>query len=519
MSEAASERVATADANPRPAPVTHEASPARAQPSKRLRTGTRERQHPELYPQKIAVLLIDVVSFLGAFVLAMHLRFGAHLNLFTHGEAPWEPMLIALPVIFGAWLFVLHANGLYRLETLRVFEEVARIFRSLLVSVGLLLTIAFFFRGFSFSRGFAVLFISLLLAMTASGRLAFRLLRRKALGLDGVRERLLLVGDSAVARAMIAASREPESSAMIVGALDDGGAKSIDGVPVLGGNDRLVEVARSSGAHRVVITGSKLDEAAQLALLDSCLDAGIEWSVVPRAYELMLDRVELDVVAGVPVLGLRRANMRGLNRVKKRAFDVVASAVLILLSSPLMLIVSLLIKLSSRGPVLFKQDRVGEGGRHFKFLKFRTMHVNNDDSIHREYAKQWIQEGKAHTEKDGERIFKIEKDPRIFAIGHLLRRYSIDELPQLFNVLRGDMSLIGPRPSIPYEVEAYRPWHRRRFEGPQGITGLWQVSGRNRLSFDEMVKLDIEYIENWSIGLDLKILLRTIGVVLFDRAY
>lgn len=464
------------------------------------------------------MLLLDVVAFLAAFVLAMHLRFQAQLSVFSRGDAPWEPMLFALPVMLGAWLSFLHGHGLYRLESLRIFEEIARLVRALLLSVGLLLTLAFFFRGFSFSRGFAVLFIPLLLGITLSGRFAFRLVRRQILGLDGVRERILLVGDSPVARAMILAAREPESRASIVGVIDDGSGLEISGVPVVGKLESLVEAARAKGAHRVVITG-KFDEAGQLALLDACLSAGLEWSVVPRAYELMLDRVELDVVAGVPVLGLRRGNIRGLNRVKKRAFDVIASAALIVLASPLMLLVAILIKLSSRGPVLFTQNRVGQGGRHFEFLKFRTMHVNNDDSIHREYAKRWIEKGEAHTEKAGERIFKIEKDPRIFRVGHFLRRYSIDELPQLFNVLRGDMSLIGPRPSIPYEVEAYREWHRRRFEGPQGITGLWQVSGRNRLSFDEMVELDIEYIENWSFGLDLKILLRTIGVVLFDRAY
>jgi lipopolysaccharide/colanic/teichoic acid biosynthesis glycosyltransferase len=147
------------------------------------------------------------------------------------------------------------------------------------------------------------------------------------------------------------------------------------------------------------------------------------------------------------------------------------------------------------------------------------MHVNNDDKIHREYAKQWIANGTAHQEDDKGKLFKIKNDPRLIPCGKLLRKYSIDELPQLLNVLRGEMSLIGPRPPIPYEVEVYREWHRRRFEGPPGITGLWQVSGRNRLSFDEMVKLDIQYLENWSVWQDLKILWRTMGVVLFDRAY
>ena len=146
------------------------------------------------------------------------------------------------------------------------------------------------------------------------------------------------------------------------------------------------------------------------------------------------------------------------------------------------------------------------------------MHVNNDDSIHREYARQWIEQGEAAHDDDGDKVYKIKKDPRLIPIGGFIRKYSVDELPQLLNVLRGDMSLIGPRPPIPYEVEVYREWHRRRLDGPQGITGLWQVSGRNRLSFDEMVKLDIEYIENWSFALDLKILWRTVGAVLWQHS-
>jgi lipopolysaccharide/colanic/teichoic acid biosynthesis glycosyltransferase len=148
------------------------------------------------------------------------------------------------------------------------------------------------------------------------------------------------------------------------------------------------------------------------------------------------------------------------------------------------------------------------------------MHVGNDDAIHREYTKQWITENRAHTEAgDGNDVHKIVHDPRVFPFGRFIRRYSIDELPQLLNVLRGEMSLIGPRPAIPYEVDVYREWHRRRFEAPPGITGLWQVSGRNQLSFEEMIKLDIDYIENWSLLLDLRILIRTVRVVLFEHAY
>jgi exopolysaccharide biosynthesis polyprenyl glycosylphosphotransferase len=211
--------------------------------------------------------------------------------------------------------------------------------------------------------------------------------------------------------------------------------------------------------------------------------------------------------------------LRGLSRVLKRGFDVVGASLLLLLLSPLMLLIAVLVKASSRGPVFYTQKRVGEGGTEFDFIKFRSMRTDADDGSHKAYALEWIRENKAAAEDGGEKLYKIKDDPRITPIGRFIRRFSIDELPQLVNVLRGDMSLVGPRPPIPYEVEAYRDWHRRRLDGPQGITGLWQVSGRNRLSFDEMVRLDIEYLERWSLALDLKILLRTVGVVLFDRAH
>lgn len=203
----------------------------------------------------------------------------------------------------------------------------------------------------------------------------------------------------------------------------------------------------------------------------------------------------------------------------KRALDVVGSLGLLSLASPVMLGVAIAIKRSSPGPVFHVHDRVGLHGNHFAFIKFRSMHVDCDDQVHRDYVKRWIKEGQeSANDVNGKKRHKLLDDPRVFAFGRFIRKYSIDELPQLLNVLRGEMSLVGPRPALPYEVESYSAHHRRRFEGLPGITGLWQVSGRNRLSFEEMVELDIQYLETWSVLADLRILARTIGVVLFDPA-
>ena len=206
----------------------------------------------------------------------------------------------------------------------------------------------------------------------------------------------------------------------------------------------------------------------------------------------------------------------------KRVMDIGGSLLLLAILSPVLLVVAVAVKASSKGPILYRQHRVGRFGKPFTFLKFRSMYVNNDAAVHREYVTQLI-EGRAerHPENgngNGAGLYKLTNDKRITRVGSFLRRTSLDELPQLFNVLRGDMSLVGPRPAIPYEVAAYQIWHRRRvLEVKPGITGLWQVNGRGRVKFDEMVRLDLRYARDWSPWLDLKILFRTPRAVIIGE--
>ena len=200
----------------------------------------------------------------------------------------------------------------------------------------------------------------------------------------------------------------------------------------------------------------------------------------------------------------------------KRLIDVIGSIFLIVLFSPLMLIISILVKITSKGPVLYSQKRIGYLGREFSFLKFRSMVVNNDNQIHKEYVKKLIKGENREINQGDEKnpVFKLKDDPRITPVGRFIRAFSLDEFPQFFNVFRGDMSLVGPRPPLPYEVTEYNRWHYRRiFDVKPGITGLWQVSDRSRMTFDEMVRLDIYYSQNWSFLLDLKILLNTFKAV------
>ena len=220
---------------------------------------------------------------------------------------------------------------------------------------------------------------------------------------------------------------------------------------------------------------------------------------------------------------LKRESARKGLLLLKRFMDVLGAMTALILTAPIFIIVASCIKLTSSGPIFFRQTRIGQYGVPFTFLKFRSMYVNNDASVHREYVRNLIAgkvDGKP-SNGNGTEVYKITGDARVTAVGRLLRRTSLDELPQLLNVMRGEMSLVGPRPAIPYEVEAYEAWHRSRLlEAKPGITGLWQVNGRSRVKFDDMVRLDIRYARTWSLWLDIKILARTpFAVLIGEGAY
>jgi exopolysaccharide biosynthesis polyprenyl glycosylphosphotransferase len=217
---------------------------------------------------------------------------------------------------------------------------------------------------------------------------------------------------------------------------------------------------------------------------------------------------------------LKQDDGKKISRLLKRAIDIIGSVLALLLFSPALLIIAVAVKLTSKGPVLFRQQRMGQYGRRFTFLKFRSMKCVNDPSAHQDYVKRFIagEIGSGTAGPEEKAIFKITDDPRVTRLGRFLRKSSLDELPQFINVLRGEMSLVGPRPSIPYELQWYKPWHRRRvLDAKPGITGLWQVHGRSKTTFDEMVRLDLRYAGTWSPWLDIKILLQTPRAVLFSE--
>jgi exopolysaccharide biosynthesis polyprenyl glycosylphosphotransferase len=287
------------------------------------------------------------------------------------------------------------------------------------------------------------------------------------------------------------------------------------GCAVLGGIDVLQELApRYHGLEVAIVDPDASSEEIDKAVR-ACEHLHVRWKVMPPLFRSLSVGLTVDMAGVVPLIGPRSSNIEGLNFALKRLFDISTASILIIATAPIMGIAALMTLVLDGRPLLFRQTRIGIHGRRFELLKFRTMRTSNSDAIHRSYVRDWIRSNRPANGNGGaDGVYKLTADPRITPVGRWLRRFSIDELPQLINVLRGEMSLIGPRPALPYEVECYEDWHRRRLEAPPGITGLWQVSGRNQLSFDQMVRLDIQYIEDWSLGQDLAILFRTVPAMI-----
>jgi exopolysaccharide biosynthesis polyprenyl glycosylphosphotransferase len=296
----------------------------------------------------------------------------------------------------------------------------------------------------------------------------------------------------------------------IVGYIDDDPAKKgqvYEDVGVLGAFEKLPEIIVSHDVDEVLVAIPSAAHRHLLHVVFELRERRIPFMVIADLFELVTRRVSIMQIGSIPLLRLWRSPLEGWQGYIKRAIDIAGALAGIIIFSPFWLLIIILIKLDSRGPMFYRQERLGKGGRPFEIFKFRSMVVGADEMLP-ELAE--------FNEMDGP-IFKIKKDPRITHVGRLLRKFSIDEFPQLINVLKGDMSLVGPRPPIPEEVEEYERWQMKRLTVPQGVTGLWQVSGRNLLTFEEMVRLDIYYIENWSLWLDLKLLLKTIPVVVLMR--
>jgi exopolysaccharide biosynthesis polyprenyl glycosylphosphotransferase len=489
---------------------------------------------------KAALVLMDASVAVASFVAAYEMREGGGLLVrFGLGEGfVWQPRFEPYAALL--WFVVvvrLVSSAYYDLYRLRgefsYLDECVRVFRATAVGSLLIVAWAFLYRGgfefrsFSYARGVFVLDFFLALGAYTVLRLAARgvqsAVRRREINLIPT----LVVGRGVEASMCVREMRaRRELGYRVIGVVDTGShgddaPDEFEGVPVVASLANLPEAIRATGANEVIITDPTISgDLLFEVMMRVGRRRGVEFRIAPSLFNCLPRKTEVDQIGVLPVITLFREPLGQGARVLKRAFDLSVASLALVLLAPLWIVVALLIKLDSKGPVLYRQERVGMDGRIFLFLKFRTMRTGADDSEHREYQRRYI-EGQPDTNLGDSRrpVYKLHDDPRVTRTGRWLRRMSLDELPQLLNVLRGDMSVVGPRPPIPYEVEAYALWHRKRLDMKPGMTGLWQVSGRNRLSFDEMVKLDLFYIENWSLWLDLKIMLRTLPVLLRGDAY
>jgi undecaprenyl-phosphate galactose phosphotransferase len=281
----------------------------------------------------------------------------------------------------------------------------------------------------------------------------------------------------------------------------------------LGGLLSLPDIVREHNIDELIVTDNKLDKKTLIALLDYCTSYGISVWFPPKLMPIIDIKLYIDNFCGLPMIRLGVQKNSWVFNKLKHGFDALVSIPLLLTLSPIFFLISLAIKIDSRGPIFYLADAIGRNARNFKLYKFRSMQINQDNGIHKKFVTQLI-EGKIDKKDDQGQPLKITDDPRITRVGKVIRKFSLDELPQLINVLKGEMSLVGPRPCLPYEFEIYPDWYKKRVHVRPGITGLWQVTGRSEVAFEDMILLDLYYLYNRTFLLDLQILFETIFVVL-----
>jgi exopolysaccharide biosynthesis polyprenyl glycosylphosphotransferase len=472
-----------------PPPATH--APARR------RGGFSKGRVRSLFAADIVAILI---SLAGTYVLAEQIGPPAVI-------APTWLLIALAPVITVMWLAIFGTYRLYEGQSRAIarksFDEVSTLFNALLAGSLLLLVV-----GQGLKKGFDIFIYSPLEAMFF---LSFAVVLVPTLRgvvrtwlLPNVMRprRTLIVGAGATGRLLERKiGTHPEYGLELVGFVDDE-----PGADVLGSTAELTELVDSHHIDWIVLAFSEAPHEKTLELVREVRRPDVHLSIVPNFYELFASNAAIEDIEGVPVVSLPSMQFSRTVRFLKRTFDIVASGAGLLVISPILAAAAIAIKLDTRGPVFFRQARQGRGGREFKIMKFRSMVVDAE-------AKRFELADKNEMEGGGP-LFKIADDPRITRVGAFLRKWSIDELPQLWNVLRGEMSLVGPRPFVVHESEQITGWASRRLETTPGITGLWQVLGRNDIPFEEMVKLDYVYVTNWSLWWDVKILVQTLPTVL-----
>jgi exopolysaccharide biosynthesis polyprenyl glycosylphosphotransferase len=461
-----------------------------------------------------ALLSADVVGLLLAFAATQ-----LALQDFSHGV---DPRIARLSLIFvvclPVWIVAAKLYGLYDHDDERTdhstADDISGVFHLVTVTVWILFAGAWLSGVTTPQLRKTLLFWFLAIVFIAGARILARsLVRRSAAYIQNA----VILGAGDVGQLIGRKyAQHPEYGIRLVGLVDDAPRELRDelaGIPAYP-TDELPDVIRQLNVERVVIAFTDLSSERMLELLRQLRTLDIQIDIVPRLFEVLTPRMDIHSVEGTPLIGLRPAGISRSSRFLKRAFDVSLASVLLLVTAPLFAFAAWRIKRDSPGPVFFRQARLGGAEREFSMLKFRTMVVGTDNEVHREYIRSIMDKSAAPVESG---LYKLDREDAITRSGRWLRKTSLDELPNLVNVVRGEMSLVGPRPCLAYETEYFDPHHFERFLVPAGMTGLWQVTARARTTFAEALDLDVAYARGWTFGLDLKILARTPLVVFRKR--
>jgi exopolysaccharide biosynthesis polyprenyl glycosylphosphotransferase len=434
--------------------------------------------------------------------------------------------LLAMVVISVAWTAILSFQGLYRRTKMMAgVGQVIAVVKSVTLGFLLLLGVSFASKRYYFVEtrlvfAFGWAFSVVTLSLVRIG--VVRAVIKRGMRPPGGNKRVVVVGAIPFARRLIGTQMPSTNGYDVLGFVEtrEGEiAANLGPEFVLGRVSSLDDIVSNYGIDELFLPLALLENRACFDVISRCTRTGLPIRLVSDMFQVLMPEEPKERVDGVPKTGLGEPALKGIGVVAKRVVDLAASVATIVIFAPLFALIAIMVKAFSPGPVLFRQIRAGRNGRPFTFYKFRTMRHDTDDAIHREYASSFIggKELRLRDEKSDKKIYKLPDDPRVTSIGKILRKTSMDELPQIFNVLKGDMSIVGPRPPIAYELTVYKEWHKRRLRAKPGMTGLWQVSGRSSVPFHDMVLLDLYYINRWSLLLDFEIMFKTVPVIVSGK--
>jgi exopolysaccharide biosynthesis polyprenyl glycosylphosphotransferase len=469
----------------------------------------------EIRKQKTIFAVADALALIGAFVVALMFHDPSQSIELRFLQSGATIDILSISTVVLLWLVVFRSNELYRMRNGGSRELVGIAIAC--VEATLLSLVLGFLAHVEVSRIAVAIGCFLSIGFVVAMRTLVRFAVLRLYANPKIAVPLIFVGFNPIGKYLCDQVLDEVGPYEPIAFLEKGpGGRQYRGLPVLPLFDRLDALSSLYPGAEVAIAVPESSREEIQSITRLCERAGVDWWLVPSIVPGLAAGLKVEQIGVVPLIGRRGTKIEGLNFVIKRVFDLSLASILLLAAAPILLLSALSILIEDGAPVLFRQRRIGVHGEPFEMLKLRTMRLESNDSVHRAFTAKWIRQGRNDSKNNAlsRGAFKLTNDDRITGVGRILRRFSIDELPQLINVARGQMSLIGPRPGLPYEIEMYEIWHRRRLDAIPGITGLWQVSGRNQLSFDEMVRLDVQYLQDWSFVGDLKILARTLPALL-----